>query len=464
MNQSAKRRLSTFLSLALCAAAGLLCCAAAREGGWPGDVTATGSFLLLGFAVGGALLLVYVAEVFWDRPPAGGVSAALAMLLFLAGWLSDRTPSGGSSSWQPLEYLLCLSLPLSLFLLLFYLSCIGEKGGQVLWVLAIVHLCVSGVILLRIPLSLGELPVPLRALPGYTCLAGLAAALCLSWFRRRERFLFRCFFPLFLAGTVAVVLWQLLEGMPDDVASPFPVALSNHLLLTALAALSAAILADHLLWILERQREEATLRLRAEIVQAGYENLLVHNEEVRMIRHDMKKHFYALRQMADGRAPQIVHYLDDLIDADQAIRPVVHSGGPLLNAILNGSLNKAMNQGAAVKVLRDRAPSSLPMADKDLCSLVLNVMDNAVEACAAPGLTGPFLNVDLYTKGAFFFFSCENSRLADGPDSRPASDHIRGFGLAIVQRITEQNGGFLKIDESPDRFRVRIALPIGSGS
>lgn len=228
------------------------------------------------------------------------------------------------------------------------------------------------------------------------------------------------------------------------------------------AAISASVLSRR---TEDRQREDQTLleQVRAD-AKAGCDRVQMYNEEVRLLRHDMKKHFYALRRLAEGGDPRLVRYLDDLIGADEAVSPVVQSGGPLLSAVLNGALSRAEGQGTAVRILRDQAPSELPLSDRDLCSLVLNVMENALEATAAPGLEDPFLCLDLYTKGNFFFFVCENSRAPGSAARRSEQDSSRGLGLKIVRRLTEDNGGLMQIDEPPNRYKVSIALPMGSGS
>lgn len=229
------------------------------------------------------------------------------------------------------------------------------------------------------------------------------------------------------------------------------------------AALAAAVLSRR-----EEDRglnsDQALLEQVRADAQAGQERVQQHNEEIRLLRHDMKKHFYALRQLAEGGDPRLIRYLDDLIGAEEAVPPVIHSGGPLLSAVLNGALSRAEKQGTAVRILRDRAPSDLPLSDRDLCSLVLNVMENALEAAAAPGLADPYLSLDLYTKGDFFFFTCENNRLPNGRLRRTDPDNSRGLGLKIIRRLTEDNGGLVQIDEEPDRYRVSLALPIGSGA
>ena len=235
----------------------------------------------------------------------------------------------------------------------------------------------------------------------------------------------------------------------------------------ALCAAGGALLASAVLFRREadRAREDQALldQVRAD-AQAGQERVRQYNEEIRMLRHDMKKHFYALRRLAEGGEPRLVRYLDDLIEADEAVPSVVHSGGPLLSAVLNGALSRAERQGTAVRILRDQAPSELPLSDRDLCSLVLNVTENALEAAAAPGLEDPFLSLDLYTKGEFFFFTCENARTPNGGSRRLDPDKSRGLGLKIVRRLAEDNGGMVQVVEGPDRYRVSIALPIRSGT
>ena len=213
-----------------------------------------------------------------------------------------------------------------------------------------------------------------------------------------------------------------------------------------------------------RQDGQALLEQVRADAQAGYGRVQQHNEEVRLLRHDMKKHFYALRQLAEGDDPRLIQYLDDLIEEEETVPPVIHSGGPLLSAVLNGVLSRAESQGTAVRILRDQAPSELPLSDRDLCSLVLNVMENALEATAAPGLEDPYISLDLYTKGDFFFFTCENARSPGSNLQRTDRDSSRGLGLKIIRRLTEENGGLVQIDEEPDRYRVSIALPVGSGA
>ena len=462
MNNAIGRCLAAILSPALCAGAGLLCCAAANSG-----LTNAGfwdTFLLLtGFAAGGGLLLLFAVHAFRDRSDPGVLCAALAVFLFLAG----RQPGQSASaelSLRSLEGFCSLCLPLSLSMLLLFLSSRGGRARSVLWVLAALHLCVSLPALARVPASVDPLSLSDPSLSAYTGLAGLSASLILGWLWRKGRFFFRCFLLPAIPGTAVLLLWDLLRSSGSELLSGSirfdPVLLSMNMLPLLIVAATAALLAAHLREERDRQEAERLLRVREASARSSYETLMSHNEEVRMLRHDMEKHFYALRRLSEGGDPRITRYLDELIEADEAIRPVVQSGGAMLSAILNSSLSRAMDRGITVEILRDQAPDVIPLSDMELCSLMMNVMDNALEAASAPELEAPYIRLELYTKQAFFFLSCENSRAANRRPEEADDPRSRGLGLKIIRQIAERNGGLVQIEPEPERYRIRIALPV----
>lgn len=457
MNQSIKHCLAAALALALCAGGGLLCCFTIGAGDRAGGGAAVFFPLLVGFAAGAALLLLFTAQAFRDQTEPGLGCGALAVFFYLGSWLSVGAPSAVGDI-RPLESILCAAL--SLVLLLLFLSTQGEGSPWVLWGMAILYLIVCGRDLVVPGVSVGGFSLSSLSLPAYTGLASLAAALICGWLWRKDSYFFRCLLLLSLVGGVGMLLWEFLGPggalLPANRGGLDPDYLLDHILLLILGAAAAAALADFLRQEADWQREAQVRLAREQTIQAGYEQLLRHNEEVRMLRHDMRKHLYGLRQLAQTDETRLKQYLEDLTAAEGSIRPVIHSGSPLLNGILNGALSKAIDRGVDVKILRDQAPPVLPLSDMDLCTLVLNVMDNALNATTALGSQDPFIQLDLYTKGRFFFFVCANSA-NDG--SRPAGDLSSGLGLSIIRQITERNGGLLKIDRAPQRYRISVALP-----
>ena len=152
------------------------------------------------------------------------------------------------------------------------------------------------------------------------------------------------------------------------------------------------------------------------------------NEQVMMLRHDMMKHFRVLRQTVTDE--KVAAYLDELIGENKKIRPVVQSGNEMLDVILNGKLSAA-DAGIAVEIVRMKAPDKLPLTDAELCSLVMNLLDNAMEGASAPGVERPYIKLDFCVKEHFFAISCKNSTTMEHIQKETAPG--RGLGLKIIK-------------------------------
>ena len=113
-----------------------------------------------------------------------------------------------------------------------------------------------------------------------------------------------------------------------------------------------------------------------------------------MLRHDMVKHFRVLRQTVTDE--KSAAYLDELIGENEKIRPVVQSGNEMLDVILNSKLSAAADAGIAVELARTQAPDKLPLTDAELCSLIMNLLDNAVEAASAAGVKRRYIKLDMH--------------------------------------------------------------------
>lgn len=138
----------------------------------------------------------------------------------------------------------------------------------------------------------------------------------------------------------------------------------------------------------------------------SYKSLKQQYQEIHALRHDTAKHFYTLRAMVE------------------------------------------------------HAPEKLSISDAELCSLIINILDNAINAASAPGLTEPYIRLDLMCKNKYFFFSCENS-VANGsaePEKPPAPEH--GHGLKIIKQIVKKHSDIMSIEQSENAFKISIALPI----
>lgn len=134
----------------------------------------------------------------------------------------------------------------------------------------------------------------------------------------------------------------------------------------------------------------------------------------------------------------------------------------MLDIILNGRLSAAIDAGIKVEIVKAVAPSELPMTDKDLCALVMNIIDNAIKAASEPGVSNPYIRLDIHSKSGFFMFCCENAAnirdTAKKDEEKTVPRH--GLVLKIIQTVAERYSGLTDTEYSQDHYRIRVGIPL----
>lgn len=296
---------------------------------------------------------------------------------------------------------------------------------------------------------------------GFLGLLGVLACLGREW--KQGNLFSRFFCPLAMAGLAAfMVLLLAVPALRQEVGQQLVLGSQGYFLLKLMVLMmAAAILAAFMEWFskeITRRAEAKLLAQQYELAQSGFENLRRHQEEVMILRHDMKRHLTFLRQSTSDK--MTADYLDELIGQQQALSPVVQSRNQTLDIILNAKLGEAAQKGITVEIVQTDAPKSLPLSDSELCALIMNLLDNAIHA--ACGAENPFLRLDLHQKDGFFVFVCENAAAPELPEKSAKKEAVsqHGLGMKIIEQIINRHGNLMEVQRSSGSYRVTIALPL----
>ena len=352
----------------------------------------------LAFAAGMALLALFLWLAFQGRIDPGTLCGALAAFSYLSTRIMDVSFRYQyfvlDGNIAPVD-VSSIGRNLTLIMLLIMLLC--KLSGWRQAVLSAVTIVLNGMLVLNLVLAAQErASISLVLCFSFLGTVGLVLVMVFGlWEWNRRRWFFRLFCPLSLAGTLLYVLPAALTGNPATwTVAIFCWPLTNVCILTAFLS----TVAEWLHGELARRTEERLLVQRSELAQSSYEALRRQHEQVMMLRHDMMKHFQLLRQTtSDGKTAE---YLDGLMGENEKIRPVIQSGNEMLDIILNGKLSAAADAGITVELVRTNAPGKLPLTDAELCSLVMNLLDNALEAAAA-GVEQPYIKLDFCVREHF---------------------------------------------------------------
>ena len=420
------------------------------------------------FLAGAFLLAVFVWQAFRGKADVGLVCAAVMAFL----WLTSRMDMTSFALFYFGQLPVDLALQCREFALTALLAFLSSRltglrrvilavltGAQGIAALAYLILQLTG------SLFFGFLSVMYAIGLG----ALLAALVCGFLERRRGSWFFRLFCPLTAAG---IVLWAAAvcvspawrsQAWQQLSLGSFPFFLWPLMLLMLVAALAVAV-AGAVHREVARRTEARLLSERQDLAQASYEAMRQQHEQVMMLRHDIAKHLHLLRQMTGET--QVAEYLDELIGQNEKIRPVVQSGNEMLDIILNGKLTAAADAGIKVEIARMQAPEKLPLSDAELCSLLVNLMDNAVAAASATGVEQPYIRLDVHLKNGFFVFSCKNSAAREWMQATntQATEPKHGLGLKIIRQISQRYGDLMETERGPDSYKVTLAIPLDQPS
>lgn len=245
-----------------------------------------------------------------------------------------------------------------------------------------------------------------------------------------------------------LIVTSLASGQIHYLHTPFQTGITAAALLTAVAEVVKKEL--------NRRAEKHMMEQRQDLTMASFENLRRQHEEVMMLRHDMLRHFRTLHDM--GGDERRTEYLSELIGQNQNIRPVVESGNEMLDIILNSKLSAAVDAGIQVEVPRSAAPAQLRLSDPDLCTLVMNIVDNAISAASKAEM--PFMKLNIYEKAGYLVLLCENSFDPQAAETEVKKETVpkHGLGLKIIRNIVDKYEGVIREEAADGLLNIEIVI------
>lgn len=166
---------------------------------------------------------------------------------------------------------------------------------------------------------------------------------------------------------------------------------------------------------------------------------------------------------ARGDLDAIKNYLD-LLDKDlTTVDTVIKTGNPMTDAILNSKISLAKSKD--IEVVADaHIPVKLKFSEIDLCCIIGNLFDNAIEASVKLPEDMRIIRVYMDMKNTQLYISFTNLT-ADkklkkyGGIFHTTKGEGHGFGLVRIDAIVERLGGYISRNSEDGAFTTEILLP-----
>ena len=215
---------------------------------------------------------------------------------------------------------------------------------------------------------------------------------------------------------------------------------------------------------LSRKIDKQLASYQQELIETHYQEVDNMYQQMRGWRHDYRNHIQTMKAYAaSGDWDAIRQYLD-LLDEDlTTVDTVIKTGNPMTDAILNSKISLARSKNIPV-VADAHIPLKLKSSELDLCCILGNLFDNAIEASLKLPEEERMIRVYMDMKNTQLYISFTNFTAGEklkkqGNLFRSTKGDGHGFGLVRIDAIVERLDGYISRNSEEGAFTTEILLP-----
>lgn len=213
-----------------------------------------------------------------------------------------------------------------------------------------------------------------------------------------------------------------------------------------------------------------TLETQIKSQYTYYQKLEQVTRETRAIKHDMKNHLIVMKGMAEkGDTKSVCEYLDNIQSSMDNVSVIIHTGNSIVDSIVNEKSEIAASKEIDMKV-NIALQEDIDVPPMDLCVMVANTLDNAIEACdKIEAGKDKFISIYGRRERGYLSFIISNAVAKDVYISHNTivTDKVdklnHGYGLQNIRNSVKRNNGKLHIECKDLVFNLYIDIPISQG-
>lgn len=210
---------------------------------------------------------------------------------------------------------------------------------------------------------------------------------------------------------------------------------------------------------------QAVLNKQVEQFIIQHEALAKTLDSLREFQHDWKYHKIIIEGYVKQSNPEeALQYLNNM--GMEVKEPFVRFTGNSIVDILLAHYSKEAQKNSIEFDLQSQLPNELCIENHDLCVLLSNALDNAMEACVKADsiLRQTFIAMDLFLKNQYLYLTVQNS-ISESPVEKSGifitskeNRDLHGIGLRNISTIVNAYNGHMSIKYNQEIFTLTCML------
>jgi sensor histidine kinase regulating citrate/malate metabolism len=213
-----------------------------------------------------------------------------------------------------------------------------------------------------------------------------------------------------------------------------------------------------------KQQMETKLKLQQfELEMQLKDDIINVSDKLRKLRHDMNNHFSIIKAfLVSKKYKDLEEYINSIYEDVEIANELVLTSNKALSIIINIKKNIAKSKNIEFSSML--LHSDINMLDKDMCTLIGNLLDNAIEAAVSSG-GKKYIQLMIQRTEEGSVISCENSfslrpNLSKGKFvTHKENSWLHGLGVANITDIVSKYNGDVNFEYDDEIFHVRILIP-----
>lgn len=220
-------------------------------------------------------------------------------------------------------------------------------------------------------------------------------------------------------------------------------------------------------YIVRIQGEEKNriLNMRNDMLELNYQSLRKAYDENRMMYHDFKNHMLVMKQLIqEEKNKEALEYISAYTHGALSISQRVVSGCEIIDIIVNCKIAEAIEKYIDFTYEIDYI-DKFCMEDNDICALLANLLDNAIEACENVENEKRWIDLKIKKKNDMLFILIENSieetekETGNFFQTKKENKEFHGLGMKSINNVIHKYDGHKEYEIQKDKFQIYISIP-----
>lgn len=215
----------------------------------------------------------------------------------------------------------------------------------------------------------------------------------------------------------------------------------------------------------KKKHDYELLAIQSKYLQDNYEALHKAQMANEQINHDFSNHLMGLKSLIRcGKYQEAIAYIEKVQKPITVVNDLTRAGEEIVDAILNTKEQLANNHEISIRIRADY-PHGTNLESADICAILSNLLDNAIEACdKIEDVQKRFIHFSCGINKNVFIIKVENS-VAEDPFEKNGrlvtskkDKRMHGLGLKSIASAVDKYDGTLSYSCQDRVFTAIVTL------